>query len=117
VGLYVEDQLGQHFKDLVDFVKKAEQQQKRTAAPEGQPIPGYGPKESAPVLRDFALRWKAAIGGMHQEVGGAACSQMRARLACLMRRVSALASEQVCAVQRLSLQHGCVRYTPRLSTC
>lgn len=68
VGLYVEDQLGQHFKDLVEFVKKAEQQQKRTNAPEGAPIPGYGPKESAPVLRDFSLRWKAAIAAMHQEV-------------------------------------------------
>jgi len=68
VGLYVEDQLGQQFKDLVEFVKKAEQQQKRSAVPEGQPIPGYGPRESTPVMRDFSLRWKQAVGGMHAEV-------------------------------------------------
>jgi hypothetical protein len=39
-GLYVEDQLAQQFKDLVEFVKKAEQQQKRMAVAEGSPIPG-----------------------------------------------------------------------------
>lgn len=39
-SLYVEDQLSVHFQDLVDFVKKAEQQQKRNAIPDGQPISG-----------------------------------------------------------------------------
>jgi len=36
----VEDQLVAHFKDLVDFVKKAEQQQKRAAVADGQQLPG-----------------------------------------------------------------------------
>jgi hypothetical protein len=40
MGLYVEDQLGQHIRDLVEFVKKAEQAQKRNAVPDGAPIPG-----------------------------------------------------------------------------
>lgn len=39
-SLYVEDQLSVHFRDLVEFVKKAEQQQKRNAVPDGQPIAG-----------------------------------------------------------------------------
>ena len=39
-GLYVEDQLSRHFPILVEFVKKAEQQCKRLAVPEGQPIQG-----------------------------------------------------------------------------
>jgi hypothetical protein len=69
VGLYAEDQLGQHFKDLVEFVKKAEQQAKRAGVPEGQPVPGYGPREAVPVLRDFGVRWKAAIGAMDTEAG------------------------------------------------
>jgi hypothetical protein len=52
----------------VEFVKKAEQQQKRAAVPDGQPIPGYGPQETAGVLRDFGARWKTAIAAMHAEV-------------------------------------------------
>jgi hypothetical protein len=39
-SLFVEDQLVAHFKDLVDFVKKAEQQQKRAAVADGQQLPG-----------------------------------------------------------------------------
>jgi hypothetical protein len=36
----VEDQLGSHFKQLLEFVKKAEQVQKRGGVQEGQPITG-----------------------------------------------------------------------------
>eukprot|EP00877_Chromochloris_zofingiensis_P003974 jgi/Chrzof1/13578/Cz08g03010.t1 len=68
MGLYVEDQLSQHFKDLVEFVKKAEQTQKRLAVAEGAPIPGLGPREASPVLRDFSVRWKQAVDTMHKEV-------------------------------------------------
>jgi hypothetical protein len=39
-SLYVEDQLGSHFKALLEFVKKAEQVQKRGGVQEGQPITG-----------------------------------------------------------------------------
>jgi hypothetical protein len=28
---------------------------------------GYGPAEAAPLLRDFSLRWQAAIEAMHRE--------------------------------------------------
>jgi hypothetical protein len=38
--LYVEDQLSSHFKELLEYVKKAEHTQKRSAIPDGQPIPG-----------------------------------------------------------------------------
>lgn len=41
--LYVEDQLMVHFPMLVEFVKKAEQQQKRMGIPEGQIIPNFAP--------------------------------------------------------------------------
>ncbi len=39
-GLYVEDQLGVHFRALLDYVKRAEQAARRGSVPEGQPIPG-----------------------------------------------------------------------------
>jgi hypothetical protein len=45
MGLYVEDQLSRHFSIMVDFVKKAEQQQKRLAVPEGQAIQGFAPQQ------------------------------------------------------------------------
>ena len=44
-SLYVEDQLSNHFPLLVDFVKKAEQQFKRLAISEGQPIPNFSPAQ------------------------------------------------------------------------
>jgi hypothetical protein len=40
VGLYVEDQLGATFRELLGFVKRAEQAAKRGATPDGAPIPG-----------------------------------------------------------------------------
>lgn len=40
MSLYVEDQLAGHFSGLLEYVKKAEHVQKRSAVPEGQPIPG-----------------------------------------------------------------------------
>jgi hypothetical protein len=39
-SLYVEDQLGSHFRQLLEFVKKAEQVQKRGGVQDGQPITG-----------------------------------------------------------------------------
>jgi hypothetical protein len=39
-ALYVEDQLSSHFKGLLEYVKRAEQAQKRNAIPDGQQIPG-----------------------------------------------------------------------------
>ncbi|GAX77086.1 hypothetical protein CEUSTIGMA_g4532.t1 [Chlamydomonas eustigma] len=67
-GLYVEDQLSRHFPILVDYVKKAEQQQKRLAIPEGQAVPNFAPAQASPILRDFAVRWKDAIEEMNREV-------------------------------------------------
>lgn len=45
MGLYVEDQLGGSFREMVEFVKKAEQQHKRSAVADGSPIPGFGPAQ------------------------------------------------------------------------
>lgn len=45
IGLYVEDQMERRFRFMIEFVKKAEQQQKRQAVPEGQPIPHFGPAQ------------------------------------------------------------------------
>ncbi|KAG1668944.1 hypothetical protein FOA52_000988 [Chlamydomonas sp. UWO 241] len=67
MGLYVEDQMARRFQFMVDFVKKAEQQQKRGSVPEGQPIPSFGPAQAGPILRDFASRWKGAVEAMHRE--------------------------------------------------
>ncbi|GLC44043.1 hypothetical protein PLESTB_000222700 [Pleodorina starrii] len=67
-GLFVDDQLAVHFRELVDWVKKAEQAAKRSGVPEGQHLPGFAPAQAAPILRDFAARWKDAIECMHREV-------------------------------------------------
>lgn len=67
-GLYVEDQLSKHFPILAEFVKKAEQQQKRLVIAEGQHIPNFAPAQASPILRDFTVRWKDAIEDMHREV-------------------------------------------------
>ncbi len=60
--LYVEDQLAAHFPALVEYVKKAEQQNKRMAVPEGAPIPGGcgGPC--------WAHMWTAGVGEGHEPV-------------------------------------------------
>lgn len=41
MSLYVEDQLGgHHFRELLEYVKRAEQAHKRNAVPDGHHIPG-----------------------------------------------------------------------------
>ncbi|KXZ50201.1 hypothetical protein GPECTOR_17g838 [Gonium pectorale] len=67
-GLFVDDQLGVHFRDLTDWVRKAEQAAKRAATPEGHHIPGFAPQQAAPILRDFAARWQSSIEAMAREV-------------------------------------------------
>ncbi len=41
----MDDQLTGHFPMLLEFVKKAEQQQKRLAVAEGQHIPNFAPQQ------------------------------------------------------------------------
>jgi hypothetical protein len=67
-NLYVDEQLSSQFPMLLEFVKKAEQQQKRLGVAEGQHIPNFAPPQASPILRDFAARWQHAIEGMSQEV-------------------------------------------------
>jgi hypothetical protein len=75
MGLYVEDQLGQHIRELVEFVKKAEQAQKRNAVPDGAPIPGERPSapgEGSEVDSEAALataRSTLAAAGVTGEGG------------------------------------------------
>lgn len=45
INLYVEEQLGGEFPMLIEFVKKAEQQQKRMGVPEGQPILNFAAQQ------------------------------------------------------------------------
>lgn len=72
-----------HFKDLVDFVKKAEQQQKRAAVADGQQLPGEqqwlnvsrmpGPGAvAAGNTRWWALSEEMWLGGSHHN---AACNK------------------------------------------
>ncbi|MEW5309332.1 MAG: hypothetical protein WDW38_001227 [Sanguina aurantia] len=70
MGLYVEDQLGGSFREMVEFVKKAEQQHKRSAVADGSPIPGFGPAQASPILHDFGARWMSALESMTKEVLG-----------------------------------------------
>lgn len=34
--------------------------------PEGSHVPGYGPAEAAPVMKDFSQRWTAAIEALNK---------------------------------------------------
>jgi hypothetical protein len=34
--------------------------------PEGQAPEGFGPKEAAPVIKDFAARWTSALEALHR---------------------------------------------------
>eukprot|EP00210_Caulerpa_lentillifera_P001709 g1642.t1 len=65
---YVEDQLDQHFRDLIGFLRMAETAQKQHSISEGSVIPGYGPEQAAPILQDFSTRWTASIEAMNKEV-------------------------------------------------
>ncbi|GMH45399.1 hypothetical protein BSKO_13356 [Bryopsis sp. KO-2023] len=67
-NMYVEDQLNQHFKNLIEFVKAAEAAQKQFSVPEGSAIPGHGPEQVAPILKDFSNRWTSVIEVMNKEV-------------------------------------------------
>lgn len=34
--------------------------------PEGQAPEGFGPKEAAPIIKDFAARWTSALEALHR---------------------------------------------------
>ena len=48
------------------FVRRGEAA--AAGAPEGGPVPGFGPAEAAPVARDFSDSWQAAVETIHREV-------------------------------------------------
>jgi hypothetical protein len=64
--LYVEEQLTQHFNDMIHYVKYAEAAAKQKGVAEGRPIPGYTPVEAAPIVKDFATRWTSAIEALNK---------------------------------------------------
>lgn len=66
MNVYVEEALGLHVGDLVRFVRAAEAAAKQQAVPEGLPVPGYGPPEAAPIMKDFASRWTSAIEALNK---------------------------------------------------
>lgn len=67
-ALYVDEQLQQHVGLLLDFVKKAEQAQKRGNVEEGATIPGFGPADAAPIVSDFAIKWQPALAAIQKDV-------------------------------------------------
>eukprot|EP00884_Botryococcus_braunii_P014708 jgi/Botrbrau1/23238/Bobra.0041s0074.1 len=89
--LYVEEQLEQHFKDMIHYVKYAEAAVARAkGGTEGRAIPGYGPAEAAPIIKAFAARWTSAIEAMNKEtladfkVGGVGREVLKATLTQLL---------------------------------
>jgi len=71
MNIYVEEALGLHVGDLVRFVRAAEAAAKQQNVPEGLPVPGYGPPEAAPIMKDFASRWTSAIEALNKCVSSA----------------------------------------------
>lgn len=67
-SLYAEDQLRQHCGRMVDFVKKAEQAQKRGNVAEGSHVPGFGPTDALPVVTDFGNRWQQVLSAIQRDV-------------------------------------------------
>ncbi|CAL5229904.1 g13324 [Coccomyxa viridis] len=67
MNVYVEEALGLHVGELVRFVRAAEAAAKQQNVPEGLPVPGYGPPEAAPIMKDFASRWTSAIEALNKE--------------------------------------------------
>lgn len=70
---FIETELSGHFTVLISFVKKAETAHKLVSAgggdAEGADASGLV-NEAAPVMRDFAQRWKSAIEYVHKDVTG-----------------------------------------------
>ena len=66
MNVFVEEALGLHVGDLVRFVRAAEAAAKQQNVPEGLPVPGYGPPEAAPIMKDFASRWTSAIEALNK---------------------------------------------------
>ncbi len=65
-NIYVEEALVQQFGDLVRFVTEAEAAAKAGGVAEGSHAPGYGPQQAAPIMKDFASRWTAAIEALNK---------------------------------------------------
>jgi hypothetical protein len=66
MNVYVEEALGLHMGDLVRFVRAAEAAAKQQNVRDGLPVPGYGPPEAAPIMKDFAARWTSAIEALNK---------------------------------------------------
>ena len=65
-GMYVEEALGGHFPLLLGFVQKADHAAAAQGLPEGTAPPGFGPKEAAPIIKDFAARWTSALEALYR---------------------------------------------------
>ena len=66
MNVYVEEALSLHVGELVRFVRAAEAAAKQQNVPEGLPVPGYGPPEAAPIMKDFTSRWTSAIEALNK---------------------------------------------------
>lgn len=79
VDQFVEEELYLQFRHLIDFVKKAEVEYKRM---EGSgllgALPGFGSEEAAPIMREFAAKWKGALEQIHKDVVAFFSNQQRA---------------------------------------
>ncbi|KAL4432147.1 hypothetical protein ABPG77_005909, partial [Micractinium sp. CCAP 211/92] len=62
--LYCDDQLNRVAPALVSFVKRGEAAAQ--GVPEGQPVPGFGPPEAAPVAAEFSQKWQHMVEAIHR---------------------------------------------------
>lgn len=65
-ALYVDSRLTAGAPQLVQYVKRGEAA--AAQAPEGAPIPGFGPAEAAPIAHDFSGRWERIVEVLNKEV-------------------------------------------------
>ncbi|KAJ4791845.1 hypothetical protein LUZ62_043091 [Rhynchospora pubera] len=63
IAIYVEELLLEHFSDLIRFVKTRASEEPGSAGDKQPTV-----QEVEPLIKDFGLRWKAAIELMHKDV-------------------------------------------------
>ncbi|KAK9786909.1 hypothetical protein WJX73_004682 [Symbiochloris irregularis] len=78
-SIYVEETLASHFTDLAGFVKRAEAAARRGGIQAGGQVPGYGPREAAPIVKHFSASWSNTMEALNKETmtdfKGSACGR------------------------------------------
>ncbi|XP_020084115.1 vacuolar protein sorting-associated protein 52 A-like isoform X2 [Ananas comosus] len=102
ISLFVEELLSEHFTDLIKFVKAYDDEESTSFT--GSPTIA----DVEPLVKDFAMRWKAVLEAMHKDV-----ITSFSNLSCGMEILKAAMAQLLNYYNSLS---ECVKMIPRSST-